>query len=377
MKGNIQRNFGATFKLIEAIINNFCVEGVFSESISYGSGHINETYLITINREEQVDKYILRKINQNVFKNPQTLVNNTTRITDHLRKKSSSPQTNREVLRLIRTNNNRFFHVDKTGEYWCLLIFICEAYTLDSVETTQQAYNAAKAFGNFTFQISDLDISTIYDTIPDFHNLENRLVQFDLAKEKDEFNRLQYLKHEITSIDKNRHLSIKLANLFDEQQLPIRIIHNDTKISNVMFDRETEESLAVIDLDTVMRGSILYDFGDMVRSYTNSSSEDSSDITSVKMRIDIFEAIVKGYLSVTKNMLSTLEIDNLVLGAEAIVFEQAVRFLSDYLVNDLYYPIKYADHNLIRAKNQFALLNSIQNQKSEMLKIINSYFMQG
>jgi thiamine kinase-like enzyme len=196
---------------------------------------------------------------------------------------------------------------------------------------------------------------------------------FDDAVKADAAQRVKLVSKEISDVDKNRSLADKISILLNDGSLPIRIIHNDTKINNVMLDKETNEGLAVIDLDTVMPGTVLYDFGDMIRSSGSPVEEDETDISKINMRINIFDAIVKGYLSELKDVLTKTEIENLVYGVEVIVYEQAVRFLTDYIMNDVYYSIKYEDHNLVRARNQFALLESIQKQKYEMEKIINKY----
>lgn len=362
--------------MIESLVNNFRVGGKFVEAELFGSGHINETYLVIVDQDGIKTKYILRKININVFRNPVNVINNTEKITNHIKRKlEESKQTDirRNVVNLVKTKDQKYYYLNKDNEYWCMLYFIDNAHTIDDVKTTNQAYQAAKAFGNFVYQLNDLETSKIKDTIPNFHNLEIRLRQFDDAVEKNIVSRVKTVSVEIRKVNENRNLSSKILQLFKTDLPHNRIIHNDTKISNVMLDNKTGKSLAVVDLDTVMLGTILYDFGDMVRSYTNSAQEDGKDINRVKMRIEIFESIVQGYLSQLKSILTKPEIDNLVLGAEVIVFEQAVRFLTDYIVGDVYYSTKYDEHNLIRAKNQFALLNSIFEQKNEMIKIIKKY----
>lgn len=359
--------------MIKEVINKFKVSGEFVDSKLYGSGHINETYLVSIKTNEKTEKFILRKINQTVFKNPEIVVYNSLYVTNHLRRKSTDQDSDKRIARLIETKENDFYFVDKNGEYWCLLVFIKDALTIDCVEKSVEAFNAAKAFGNFVYQLSDLDADQIEDTIPDFHNLEARLDQFRYAIKSGDPDRKKLVEKEIELINDNLNISAKLNEALKNPELPTRIIHNDTKISNVMFDVNTGESLAVIDLDTVMQGAVLFDFGDMVRSYTNSRNEDDPDISTVEMRIEIFEAIVKGYFEGMQNGLIEIEINNLVLGSEVIVLEQAVRFLSDFIMKDVYYQTEYEDHNLDRAKNQLALLRSIQSQKEEMSAIIKKH----
>ena len=362
--------------MVKSIANNFIIYGDYIKSKPFGSGHINDTLLVTFNQAGEEVSYIFRKINKNVFKNPETVINNTLLVTNHIKNKlelENKDDISRNVVTMVRARDNKYYYVDENNDFWSVLLFIKNAYTVDFVDTVDQAYKASKAFGKFTKQLSDIDVTMIKETIPNFHNLKNRLQMFDDAVKADAAQRVKLVSKEISDVDKNRSLANKISTLLNDGSLPIRIIHNDTKINNVMLDKETNEGLAVIDLDTVMPGTVLYDFGDMIRSSGSPVEEDETDISKINMRINIFEAIVKGYLSELKDVLTKTEIENLVYGVEVIVYEQAVRFLTDYIMSDVYYSIKYEDHNLVRARNQFALLESIQKQKYEMEKIINKY----
>ncbi|VAX23583.1 N-acetylhexosamine 1-kinase [hydrothermal vent metagenome] len=362
--------------MINSIADNFIIYGDYVRSKPFGSGHINDTRLVTFNEDGREVNYIFRKINKNVFKNPEIVVSNTLLVTEHIRTKLEQQNENdilRKVVALIQAKDGKYFYVDENDGYWSVLRFIEDSYTVDFVETTEQAYQAAKAFGEFTKQLSDIDVSGIKETIPNYHNLKSRLKTFDDAVQIDAAKRVNRVTKEINAVDKNRNLQEEIAILLNNGIIPIRIVHNDTKINNVMLDDKTGKGLAVIDLDTVMPGTVLFDFGDMIRSSTSPVEEDKADYEEVKMRINIFEAIVQGYLSELKDVLTKSEIENLVYGAEVIVYEQAVRFLTDYILGDVYYGIAYEDHNLVRAKNQFALLDSIQEQKEEMEKIVKKY----
>ncbi len=362
--------------MIESIVNKFNINGYFISSKPFGSGHINDTRLVTFNEDGHKANYIFRKINKNVFKNPEIVVNNTLIVTKHIRAKLEQENATdiiRNVVTLIQAKDGKYFYIDNDGEYWSVLRFIEDAYTIDFVENTKQAYEAAKAFGKFTKQLNDIDISKIKETIPNFHNLKSRLQVFDNAVEADVVKRVGKVANEIEEVKKNRSLQESITNLMNSKIIPTRVVHNDTKINNVMLDKKSNKGLAVIDLDTVMPGTVLFDFGDMIRTSTSPVEEDEKDIPKIKMQINIFEAIVEGYLSELKNVLTEMEIKNLVYGAEVIVFEQAVRFLTDYLMGDVYYSIKHDDHNIDRARNQFALLNSIQEQKIEMERIVKKH----
>ena len=362
--------------MIKTIADNFTINGDFLSSKPFGSGHINDTRLVTFTDAGNEVNYIFRKINKIVFKNPGTVVNNTLLVTNHIRNKLEQENENdilRNVVTLVQAKDGKYIYVDETGGYWSVILFIKDAYTVDFVNAIDQAYEASKAFGKFTKQLIDIDISKINETIPNYHNLVNRLQTFDNSVRTDSAGRVELVSKEIIAVDKNRSLQEKINILLGSRAVPLRIVHSDTKINNVMLDDKTGKGLAVIDLDTVMPGTVLFDFGDMVRSFTSPVEEDEADIQKVKMQINIFKAILKGYLSELKNVLTVTEIKNLVYGAEVIVYEQAVRFLTDYIMGDVYYSTAFEDHNLIRARNQFALLDSIQEQKEEMEEIIKKY----
>ena len=362
--------------MIKTIADNFTINGDFLSSKPFGSGHINDTRLVTFTDAGNEVNYIFRKINKIVFKNPETVVNNTLLVTNHIRNKLEQENENdilRNVVTLVQAKDGKYIYVDETGGYWSVILFIKDAYTVDFVNAIDQAYEASKAFGKFTKQLINVDISKIKETIPNYHNLVNRLQTFDNSVKTDTAGRVELVSKEIIAVDKNRSLQENINVLLGSGAVPLRIVHSDTKINNVMLDDKTGKGLAVIDLDTVMPGTVLFDFGDMVRSFTSPVEEDEADIQKVKMQINIFKAILKGYLSELKNVLTVTEIENLVYGAEVIVYEQAVRFLTDYIMGDVYYSTAFEDHNLIRARNQFALLDSIQEQKEEMEEIIKKY----
>ena len=362
--------------MIEAVANNFFIYGDYVKSQPFGSGHINDTRLVTFNQAGLEVKYIFRKINKNVFKKPEIVVKNTIYVTKQINdklKRAGEKDISRKVVTLVSANNGKYYYKDERDNYWCVLLFVENAYTVDFVETIDQAYHTAKAFGKFAKQIIDIDVSKIKETIPNFHNLNNRLDAFDSAVQADVSGRVGLVSNEISAVQKNRNLANKIFNLLNREDFPVRIVHNDTKVNNVMLDQKTGEGLAVIDLDTVMPGTVLFDFGDMIRSSTNPVAEDEADIHKVKMEIGVFEAVVKGYLFELNEDLTNIEMNNLVFGVEVIVYEQAVRFLTDYIMGDVYYSTAFEDHNLVRTKNQFALLASIQNQKQEMEEIIKKY----
>jgi len=362
----------------EKILKNFMVEGEIIDVKPFGSGHINDTLLVTVKQDKKEVKYILRKINCYVFKQPELIIENTINVTNHIRQKLleiNEPDLNRKVFTLLLTKYEKYYHIDEAGDYWCLVVFIDHAYTIDSVENENQAFEAARAYGKFQKYLSDFDTSQCHITIKDFHNLSNRINAFENSINRDPKNRVISISKEILLAKKYGYLNDEFITLKGKNLLT-RITHNDTKINNIMLNNKTNEGLCVIDLDTVMPGIILNDFGDMVRTFTSPALEDDKDIAMVRVRLSIFDALVKGYLTELNGYLTKDEVGNLVLGSKIIVFEQAIRFLTDYINGDVYYKTEYDIHNLNRAKNQFALLASIEEQSSEMENIIINYSRQ-
>ncbi|MEN8194749.1 MAG: phosphotransferase [Bacteroidota bacterium] len=363
-------------KNFNEILNHFKIDGYFIDAKPFGNGHINETMLVSFREGDIIKEYILRRLNNHVFKDPQIVVSNTVNATDYiaqkLRKEGKKDIPN-QVLELIETKDSKYSYIDGNGDYWCLVVFIKNAYTVEHVETSEQAYQAAKAFGHFQMLLIDADINSYKESIQNFHNLESRLASFDVAVKENLVGRVNSVEKEIDLVNSYRSLSNKITNLINNSELPIRITHNDTKINNVMLNKVTNEGQCVIDLDTVMPGTVLYDFGDMVRTSTSPVEEDEPDVSKVIMRLDIFNALVKGYLEELADVLTEIEISNLVYGAKVIVYEQAIRFLTDYIMNDVYYNTDFTEHNLVRTRTQLALLESIDNQTKEMENIVKKY----
>ena len=359
---------------IEKIINEFDIAGSVIEIKPYGSGHINDTLLIKYDQNGNEVKYILRKINNYVFKEPKKIIENTQKVTNHIRQKlveANESDIDRKVLTLLKSKKGNYYYSEE-NDFWNMFQFIEDAYSVDKVNTEQQAYEAAKAYGKFQKYLSDFDASSCHITIKDFHNLENRIIAFEEIIKLDPKKRVAGISNEIEVAKKYEYLKDDYKRI-EKKKLQIRITHNDTKINNIMLDDETNKGLCVVDLDTVMPGVILNDFGDMVRSFTSPGLEDEKDFSKVTMRLSVFDSLAKGYLEEIKDDLTKDEIDNLALGSKIIVYEQAIRFLTDYINGDVYYRVDYDLHNLNRARNQFALLDSIEAQFDEMEKIIRKY----
>ncbi len=360
---------------IKKILSNFRVQGDLIDFVPFGNGHINDTYLAHYKESDQNGKYILRKLNSLVFKKPMLVIENAINVSNHIKQKlikESEPELNRKVMTFLKTNHENYYHRDGEGNFWCLVLFINGAHTIERVEFKEQAFEAAKSYGLFQKYLLDFDILKCHETIEDFHNLNSRNSAYLKSIKSDVQNRVSTISDEISLVEKFSYITKEFAKL-QNSNLPTRIIHNDTKINNVMLDTKTNRGLCVIDLDTVMPGTVLNDFGDMVRSFTNTALEDEQDLSKVEMSLPIFESLVVGYLSELKGKLTKVETSNLVPGIKIIVFEQAIRFLTDYIDGDIYYKTRYDTHNLMRAKNQLALLKSIELQSDAMQEVVKNY----
>jgi hypothetical protein len=358
------------FKFDE-VVSNFQVKGNCILACPYGSGHINDTFLINLSSQDSISRYIFQRINHYIFKSPVKLMDNISRVLVHLTNLETNSDPRRHMT-LIPTKKGGFLHVDKDGNYWRAYVFIEGARTYDVLESPQQAYEAAKAFGKFQKQLSSLGGERLHDTIPDFHNTPKRFEALIKIIEKDPCNRANLAKKEIDFVLKrSQELSI-LEKLKETGEIPEIITHNDTKINNVMLDDKTGEAVCVIDLDTVMPGISLYDFGDMVRTSGASSAEDEKDLSKVRMRLEIFESLASGYLLGSEGGLNRVEIEKLPFSGKLITLEIGIRFLTDFIEGDVYFKTKRDGHNLDRTKVQFKLVESIEAQEEQMMKIVKT-----
>ena len=352
-----------------AVAQQFEIDGKFAEAIPYGSGHINDTYRVTFHENGAPHNYILQRINHNIFKKPAALMENVQRVTAHLATQvAGEPDSKRRALSLIPTHDGQAWHIDDENYFWRAYQFIEKARTYDAVESQEQAYQAARAFGRFQELLAGLPAPRLHDTIPDFHNTPKRIATFQAAIAADAVGRAALAAKEIEFA--LAHASI--AAVLQEANLPERVTHNDTKFNNVMLDDTTGEAICVIDLDTVMPGLAPYDFGDMVRTTTSPSVEDERDLSKVKMQFPMFEALVRGYLSSAGGFLTKREKELLAFSGKLITFEIGVRFLTDYLSGDTYFKVHREGHNLDRCRTQFKLVESIEQQEAEMSRLVDS-----
>jgi aminoglycoside phosphotransferase (APT) family kinase protein len=352
---------------VRAVARLFQIHGEFLSAEPYGSGHINDTYCAVLDQGGTHVRYILQRINHNIFKNPPALMDNIQRVTAHLGEKTAGATgQSRRALTLIPARDGRAFVQDDQGNYWRAYIFIEKARTYDAIQSSKQAFEGAKAFGNFQKMLADLPAPRLHDTIPDFHHTPKRIAALEKAIQADAVNRAAQAKKEIDFVLARK----KMAGALLDANLPERVTHNDTKFNNVMLDDATSEGLCVIDLDTVMPGLALYDFGDMVRTATSPAMEDERDLSKVKMQFPMFEALVRGYLASANGFLTKAEKQLLALSGKLITFEIGARFLADFLAGDLYFKVHRENHNLDRARTQFKLVESIEQQEEQMNKLV-------
>lgn len=351
------------------ICREFSIEGDFIDAIPFGSGHINDTFLVATSSEN----YILQKLNHNIFKDIEKMNKNIILALNHLSAKQNSNKDNRfRNLSIILCKNGNNHFKDKDGNYWRMMTFVAESTSFDVVENSEIAFEAAKAYGYFQRNLLDLNPADFHPVIKDFHNLEMRINTFFEILKTNPAKRMQFASSEIDFVKSHAHLSIKLNKLLESNEIPIRVTHNDTKINNVLLNKESLKGIAVIDLDTIMPGTVLFDFGDMVRTFTSPAEEDETDLTKVVFRTEIFKALTEGYLSELKDVLTKNEIDNLVFGGKIMTFMIGLRFLTDFLEGDVYFKTSRENHNLDRCRTQFKLLSEIERQEDLLEEIINN-----
>ncbi len=352
---------------VRLVASRFQIHGAFQEAAPYGSGHINDTYCAVFDQAGTLVRYILQRINHNVFKNPVALMENIQRVTERLAGKGGR-DSSRRVLTLLPTRTGDCCHRDEQGNYWRTYLFIEKARTYDAAESAKQAFQAAQAFGRFQKLLSDLPAPRLHDTIPDFHHTPKRFAALEKAIAEDIVNRAKLAKPDIEFALRRK----EMCGVLLDANLPERVTHNDTKFNNVMLDDTTGEGICVIDLDTVMPGLALYDFGDMVRTTTSPTKEDERDLSKVQMQFPMFEALARGYLSAAGEFLTPAEKRFLPFAGKLITFEIGIRFLTDFLAGDTYFKVHREGHNLDRWRTQLKLVESIERQEEAMNRLVES-----
>ena len=351
----------------------FDIAGALIKAEPFTHGHINDTYVATYHQNGADRRYVHQRINHHVFKQPLQVMENIARVTDHIRQKFTAqnyPDIDRRVLRLVPSRDGKTYHLTPDGNYWRTYLFIEDARIYDVVESPKEAYQAAKEYGYFQQLLTDLPGGRLHDTIPDFHNTPKRFTTFARARKTDAHQRAASCRNEIQFAIEHQPITTILLDLHAKGEIPERVTHNDTKFNNVMLDNATGEGICVLDLDTVMPGLALYDFGDMIRTTTSESAEDERDLTKVHMEMEMFEALARGYLSTAGAFLNPVEKAHLAFSGKLITFEIGLRFLTDYLEGDHYFKIHRPGHNLDRCRTQFKLVESIEEQEAEMNALV-------
>lgn len=332
-------------------------------------GHINETYTATYNQGGTRVRYIHQKINRTVFRDPVAVMNNVMRVTTHVRKRleaEGAEDITRRSLTVIPTRDGMPYYRDLQGEFWRTFLFVERTRTFEAVQHPGQAYEAGLAFGRFQQLLADLGDPRLAETIPDFHNTRKRFEAFQKAVEKDHYNRAQSAQREIDFALKHESIVDVLLSAHARGEIPERITHNDTKFNNVMLDADSGRAVCVVDLDTVMPGLALYDFGDMVRTTTSPTLEDEPDLSKVQMHMPVFKELARGYLEAAHGFITPAERSQLAFSGQLITFTIGLRFLTDYLNGDTYFRIHRPGHNLDRCRTQFKLVRSIERQHEAM-----------
>lgn len=355
--------------LINETIEGFGIAGTLLGCERYGSGHINETYLVTYDMNGLGRlRFIFQRISKALTKESILLMGNVQKVTEHLRKRiiTDGGDPYREALTLVNAPDGNCYYEDSDGECWRVYQFVEGATCYDQVENPKDFYESGVAFGTFQSNLSDFDASLLHETIPGFHDTKKRLAKFKEVLKADVLGRAKDCQEEIDFVLSHEDLANVLGDLLSAGELPLRVTHNDTKLNNVMIDDKTGKGICVIDLDTVMPGLSVNDFGDSIRYGANTAKEDEKDLSLVSLDLDLYNTFLKGYLDGCNGSLTPKEIEMLPVGAKVMTYECGVRFLTDYLEGDVYFHISRPEHNLDRARTQFALVSDMERKWEQM-----------
>ncbi len=355
---------------INSIVDNFKVVGDVIEVTNYGNGLINGTFLITCFDGDNKNRYILQMINKNVFKSPDKVMENILKVTDYLRKKV---ETSREVLTVVHTLDDKCYCYDENNDLWRMYEFIEDSICLDRPEFLEDFYQAGLAFGKFQRYLSAFSPECLNETIPDFHNTPKRYENFLKAVKEDKLGRAKDIKAEIDFIKERKDFYSVLIDSNKNGLLPLRVSHNDTKMNNVMLDCDSRRALCVIDLDTIMPGFSVTDFGDAIRFGASTAAEDEKDLSKVSMDINLFEIYTKGFIKGCGGQLPKSEIMLLPEGAKMMTIECGMRFLTDYLEGDTYFKTSYPEHNLVRCRTHIKLVADMEAKWDKMKRIVTRF----
>ena len=353
---------------LKEVVQGFSFEGEPESIQPLGIGNINASYTVKCSGGKN---YTLQQLNTEIFTMPDKVMENIVRVTDHLKEKilAEKGDPERETLNFIPAKSGGYMYRYGDKNVYRAYRYIDDVTTVQSSENTDIAYKVAYSFGVFQRRLSDFDARALHETIPDFHNTPARLKVFEDIVKKDPCNRAKEVEDLIAFSEKEAYLADQITGALRDGSMPVRVTHNDTKINNILFDNKSGEGICVIDLDTVMPGSALYDFGDMVRSGANATEEDDTDLSRVKLDMNYYEAFVKGFMDGVGNGLTKQELAGLAMSAKVLTYELCLRFLGDYINGDVYFKIRRPKHNLERAANQFKLLEDMENKYEQMVML--------
>ena len=362
---------------MNTIITKFQIKGSPVQCSRFGCGHINETYLVTC---DSGLTYILQKINKSIFTRPEQLMQNIAAVTGHLAKNADKKyvpeakvtESERKSMRLVKTHSGMCFHIDEKGEYWRMYDFVYSTVCLQKAESKEDFYYSGLAFGRFQEELSDFPAKMLHEPIADFHNTPVRYQQLHSAIEKNFEGRLALCKEEVEFALSKEAEAGEIVEKLKTGEIPLRVTHNDTKLNNILFDYETRKPLCIIDLDTVMPGSLLYDFGDSIRFGASSAPEDEKDLSKVYCDMELFQAFTEGFLLGCKKNITPTETEMLPVGAKLMTLECGIRFLADYLNGDTYFRTHYPEQNLDRCRTQFKLVADMESKWEKMSGIVQS-----
>lgn len=357
------------------LLSNFDINGEFISCEPYGSGLINRTYVAVYSVNGKRKRFIVQRINTNLFKNVDGLMNNIKLVTEFNRneiiKRGGDPD--RESLTLVYTKNGAAYYRTEEGDCYRVYVFIEDAKGYDVVEKPEHFYQSAVAFGKFAQLLDRFDSTQLFEVLPDFHNTVKRFDNLKKSLAADKFNRAADVKAEIDFALKHENIVGNIVNLLESGKMPNRVTHNDTKLNNVLIDTRTDKAVCVIDLDTMMPGSICYDFGDSIRFGCNPCLEDTPETEKVIFSTPLFEEYARGYLSVFGDAITEIEKKNLTMGAILMTYECGIRFLTDYLDGDVYFRLSRERQNIDRTRTQFKLVADMESQYDKLNSIIDKY----
>lgn len=354
----------------EQIVQKFDVCEKLVSTENYGCGHINSTYLLTM---QDKTNYILQKINNNIFKDVDGLMNNIVGVTEHIKANRQKNGLSVDNCMLVIKAKDGKNYVEYDNGFYRLYTFVKDALSIETTPTPSQLQLSGKGFGGFQKELDGYAVGTLVETIPNFHNTLDRLKKFERAVEQNKSGRAASVQKEIDFFLSRKDYAGKIVDMLDSGKMPSRVTHNDTKLNNLLINTTTNTIVAVIDLDTVMQGCILYDFGDSIRSGANMGAEDEPNIDKVGFSIELFEAFAKGFVGEVKEKLTQIEVDNLAFGAILMTYECGMRFLTDHIDGDTYFKIHRPNHNLDRCRTQIKMVEDMEKVLPKMNEIVKKY----